>query len=521
MFANMHNDYADRKNGRQAITYQHDDLEALLGDTQGLMIYQESVMRVAQKFAGYSLEEADNLRKACGKKIRELIAAEREKFVSGCVSQGYGEELGTELFDIIEPFADYAFNKSHSYGYGLVAYQTAWLKAHYPVEYMAALLTTVRDDKDKTAVYLSECRSMGIEVVVPDVNRSLGDFAPRVDETSSLRGISFGMAAVRNVGEALVERIVNEREANGLFTDFYDFCRRVDTMVLNRRTIESLIKAGAFDSLGHPRQGLALVADEIIERTIERRKERDLGISTLFASAAQEAGDDDADWEGTSLAIPDREFDKSTKLAFEKEMLGLYVSDHPLMGLERALARHTDATIADCKEIAEGSANGANAEAVVRQVGGVVTELKTNYTKKGEFMARFMLEDLQGSMEVFVFPKAMTDYGSLLENDAIVVVRGRVDIRDEMPKITTLQISRPVIDANSSSELRLNLPLEALSDSTVNELKGILQEHPGEAPVFIHMGEKILRLPPEFNVNPNNVVGEIRRLLGANAILAA
>ena len=521
MKANMHNDYADRKNGRQAITYQHDDLAPLLGDTQGLMIYQESVMRVAQKFAGYSLEEADNLRKACGKKIRELIAAEREKFVSGCVTQGYGEELGTELFDIIEPFADYAFNKSHSYGYGLVAYQTAWLKAHYPVEYMAALLTTVSDDKDKTAVYLSECRSMGIEVVVPDVNRSLGDFAPRVEETTSTKGISFGLASVRNVGESLVERIVVEREVNGAFSDFYDFCRRVDTMVLNRRTIESLIKAGAFDAMGHPRQGLALVADEIIERTVERRKERDLGISTLFASAAQDAGDDDADWEGTNIAIPDREFDKATKLAFEKEMLGLYISDHPLMGLERALARHTDATIADLKEIAEGSSNGASAEAVVRQVGGVVTEMKTNYTKKGELMARFMLEDLQGSMEVFVFPKAMADYGSLLDNDAIVVIRGRVDTRDEVPKITAMQISRPAIDPNASSELRLNLPLEALSDSTVNELKGILQEHPGESPVFIHMGEKVLRLPPEFNVNPQNVVGEIRRLLGANAILAA
>ena len=521
MSDNMHNDYADRKNGRQAITYQHDDLAPLLGYTQGLMIYQESVMRVAQKFAGYSLEEADNLRKACGKKIRELIAAEREKFVSGCVTQGYGEELGTELFDIIEPFANYAFNKSHSYGYGLVAYQTAWLKAHYPVEYMAALLTTVSDDKDKTAVYLSECRSMGIEVVVPDVNRSLSDFAPRVEETTATKGISFGLASVRNVGESLVERIVVEREVNGAFSDFYDFCRRVDTMVLNRRTIESLIKAGAFDAMGHPRQGLALVADEIIERTVERRKERDLGISTLFASAAQDAGDDDADWEGTNIAIPDREFDKATKLAFEKEMLGLYISDHPLMGLERALARHTDATIADLKEIAEGSSNGASAEAVVRQVGGVVTEMKTNYTKKGELMARFMLEDLQGSMEVFVFPKAMADYGSLLDNDAIVVIRGRVDTRDEVPKITAMQISRPAIDPNASSELRLNLPLEALSDSTVNELKGILQEHPGESPVFIHMGEKVLRLPPEFNVNPQNVVGEIRRLLGANAILAA
>ena len=208
----MHRDYADRKNGRQPVTYAHPDLEEILADTYGLMIYQESVMRVAQKFAGYTLAEADNLRKACGKKIRALIQAEREKFVAGCVTEGYGEELGTSLFDIIEPFADYAFNKSHSYGYGFIAYQTAWLKAHYPVEYFASLLTSVKDNKDKTAIYLGECRSMGIEVQVPDVNRSLAEFTP--DFTAgegdigtsgdSPGAITFGLAAVRNVGEALV-----------------------------------------------------------------------------------------------------------------------------------------------------------------------------------------------------------------------------------------------------------------------------------------------------------------------------
>ena len=517
MAANMHNDYADRKNGRKAITYQHDDLEPLLKDTQGLMIYQESVMRVAQKFAGYSLEEADNLRKACGKKDRVLIAAEREKFVAGCVATGYGDELGTKLFDVIEPFADYAFNKSHSYGYGLVAYQTAWLKAHYPVEYMAALLTSVKDDKDKTAVYLGECRSMGIEVLVPDVNRSRAEFTPRRDGSES-PAILFGLAAVRNVGESLVERIVAERTESGDFEDFYDFTRRVDTMVLNRRTIESLIKAGSFDSLEHPRQGLALVADEIIDRTIERRKEHDVGISTLFAAAAEQSGDEQATWEGTAVPIPDREFDKAPRLAFEKEMLGLYVSDHPLMGLERALSRHTDTTVSELKEMAEAP---GGPESAMRSVGGVVTELRTNYTKKGELMARFMLEDLQTSMEVFVFPKTMAACGALLENDAIVVVRGRVDTRDDAPKITAMEISRPSIAAAGTAEIRLSLPLGALTDATVAELKGILAEHPGDCPVLLHVGEKVLRLPPEFNVDSRHVVGELRRLLGPTAILAA
>jgi DNA polymerase-3 subunit alpha len=358
---------------------------------------------------------------------------------------------------------------------------------------------------------------MGIEVLVPDVNRSLAEFAPRRDD-SEQRGILFGLAAVRNVGESLVERIVSERKANGPFLDFYDFCRRVDTVVLNRRTMESLIKAGAFDSLFHPRQGLALVADEVIERTIERRKERDLGISTLFAAAAQEQGDGDADWEGTTIPIPDREFEKSTKLAFEKEMLGLYVSDHPLMGVERALARHTEVTITDLKEMADAP---GGVEATVRTVGGVITDLKTNYTKRGELMARFMLEDLQSAMEVFVFPKVMAEVGSLLENDAIVVIRGRVDTNDDAPKITALNLSRPQLVSNANVEIRIALPLESLDDHTVEELRGILAEHPGGSPVLLYVGSKILRLPDEFNCDAGRVVGEIRRLLGADALLAS
>ena len=291
MAANMHRDYPELKNGRKELTYLHPDIEPILKDTYGLMLYQESVMRVAQKFAGYSLEEADNLRKACGKKIRALIAAEREKFVAGCVQEGYGEQLGTQLFDIIEPFADYAFNKSHSYGYGLVAYQTAWLKAHYPVEYMSALLTSVKDNKDKTAVYLAECRSLGIDVLVPDVNRSVAEFAPDRNAEQGHRAIVFGLAAVRNVGEGLVERIVAERDANGPFEDFFDFCQRVDPVVLNKRTMESLVKAGGFDSFGYPRQGLCLVLEGVVDRTLERRKERDLGITSLFAAFEEEQPD--------------------------------------------------------------------------------------------------------------------------------------------------------------------------------------------------------------------------------------
>jgi DNA polymerase-3 subunit alpha len=483
------------------------------------MLYQESVMRVAQKFAGYTLEEADNLRKACGKKIRALIAAEREKFVAGCVTEGYGAELGTQLFDIIEPFADYAFNKSHSYGYGLVAYQTAWLKAHFPVEYMAALLTSVKDNKDKTAVYLAECRTMGIDVLVPDVNRSVAEFAPDRNRGAAGDGnrqaIVFGLAAVRNVGESLVERIVGERNANGPFEDIFDFCQRVDPVVMNKRTMESLVKGGAFDSLGHPRQGLCLVLEAIVDRTLERRREQDLGITTLFAAFEEEQAD--PGWGGAKVAIPETEFDKGQRLAFEKEMLGLYVSDHPLMGFEAALARHTDSTLSDMRE---DDASVIGDRSPVRTVGGVVTDLRRSYTKKGDLMARFVLEDLQAAMEVFVFPKTMAEYGAFIENDAILVVRGRLDTREEEPKIVCMEVTRPVLD-RGQEDLHITLPLGVLTDAKVDGLKEVLSCHPGQSPVLLHVGDKVLRLPPEFNVDcRNGVVGELKRLLGQSAVLS-
>ncbi|MEY2566510.1 MAG: polymerase subunit alpha [Actinomycetota bacterium] len=499
MAANMHNDYADRKNGRKPITYLHPDLEDLLGDTQGLMIYQESVMRVAQKFAGYTLEEADNLRKACGKKIRELIAKEREKFTAGCATQGYGADIGKKLFDIIEPFADYAFNKSHSYGYGFVAYQTAWLKAHHPVEYLAALLTSVKDDKDKTAVYLSECRNLGIQVLVPDVNVSESEFAA-LGQT-----IPFGLSAVRNVGTGLVGHIVAEREANGPFGDFYDFCNRVDPMVLNKRTVESLIKGGAFDAMAHPRQGLCMVFEQIVDRTLERRRKEAEGQFDLFGSAGADLGFDDV-----RIPVPDMEFDKSQKLAFEKEMLGLYVSDHPLMGAEAALRRHVEASISDLRDATEGS---------MKVVGGVVTNLSRKYTKKGELMATFILEDLEAAIEAWVFPRTMQEYGSLLQDDAVVCVKGRLDLREDQPKFVCMEVRRPELTMEGG-DLEISVPVHALTESKVNQLKSVLVRHPGDRAVVLRLGEKRLRLPAEFRVDGRNgLVGELREVLGPGCLV--
>jgi len=511
MAANMHRDYPELKNGRKPVTYLHPEMEEILGDTYGLMLYQESLMRVAQHFAGYSLEQADNLRRACGKKDRALIAAEREKFVEGCLASGYGAELGTTLFDIIEPFADYAFNKSHSYGYGLVAYQTAWLKANHPVEYLAALLSSVKDDKDKSAVYLSECRSLGIEVLVPDVNTSRSNFAPKPDG----KAIVFGLSAVRNVGEGLVGLIVAEREAKGPFEDFHDFCCRVDPSVLNKRSIESLIKAGAFDSLGVPRKGLLLVFEEIIDHVLTLRKDEELGISTLF-SILEAPVEERSSFSEARREIPDVELDKNERLAFEKEMLGLYVSDHPLRGFESQLRRVSDLTIRDLLDQATGEAGPEPTGSVT--VGGVVTNVVRRYTRRGELMATFTLEDLEASVEVFVFPKTMAERGMYLEADSIVVVRGRLDTRDDEPKLIAMEIVRPEL-VEDGAPLEIAMPLGSMSETLVDRLRELVVEHPGPTPLHLRLGSKVLRLPPEFNIDPRSgLVGALRELLGANAI---
>ncbi|HLK45791.1 MAG TPA: DNA polymerase III subunit alpha, partial [Acidimicrobiales bacterium] len=375
-------------------------------------------------------------------------------------------------------------------------------------------LTSVRDDKDRTAVYLAECRAQGIEVTVPDVNRAVADFAPALDGD---RTIVFGLAAVRNVGESLVDRIVAERTANGPFASVYDFVRRVDPIVLNKRTMESLIKGGAFDSLGVPRKGLYLVIEELVARTLERRREHDAGIATLFAAAAEAKGEGEATWEGTELAVPDQEFAKTERLRFEKEMLGLYVSDHPLLGAAAALRRHTDHTIAEAKELADdGLEHG------IVKVGGVVTDVVRRFSKRGEEWARFMLEDLGGAMEVLCFAKPFAEYGALLEADAVVVVAGRLDTREDTPKLVVVSVTQPRLEPGDDV-LKIRLPLGKVTESFVGSLKGVLAEHPGTSPVqllLVGAEERTIQLPQEFSVDVHAVVGVLRTLLGPDAIAA-
>jgi DNA polymerase-3 subunit alpha len=519
MAANMHNDYADRKNGRQPIGYDHPDLEQVLGDTYGLMIYQESVMRVAQRIAGYSLADADNLRRAAGKKKREVMAAEREKFVAGCERTGYGRDLGKKLFDIIEPFADYAFPRSHAFGYGLIAYQTAHLKANYPVEYLACLLTSVKSSLEKAAVYIAECRALGIKVLPPDVNRSVTNFAALAPDevpdgvtlpVASPGAITFGLSAVRNVGEGLVAQLLAERDANGPFASFHDFADRVPEPVLNKRAVESLIKAGAFDSVGHPRRGLLGVFEQVTNATLSRRREREMGVMSLFGELGQHADGAAGDGYDERLPVPDVEFDKADLLRAEKEMLGLYVSDHPLFGKEAALRRKVELSIADLDDLDDGA---------IVHIGGIVTAISRRFTRRGDQMATFTLEDLEAEVEVTLFPRTLQEQGHKLTDDAVVAVRGRLDKRDESrPTVICQSLDVLVGLEEGAPTVTVRIPAVALGPNEIERLKRILATHPGPSPVVLDLGSERIRLADEFCVDLDRVVPELRMAFGHGAI---
>ncbi len=500
MGAGMHTKFADRKWGREAVDYPHPALESVLSETYGIMVYQEQVMRVAEIMAGYSLAEADTLRKAMGKKIPSVMAAQKEQFVRGAVSQGHPEGLGTELFDLIEHFAGYGFNKSHSAAYGLVAYQTAFLKANYPAEYMAALLTSAKRDKDRMALYLNECRSMGIDVLVPDVNSSETDF------TVTAGAIRFGLSAVRNVGEGAVSKIIEAREEGGPFGKFNDFVDRVDLSVLNKRTLESLIKAGAFDSLTVSRRGLTLAFDQVLDATIARRRNEEMGQFSLFGEGTTEVALEEA-------PMVAEEWPKKTKLAFEKEMLGLYVSDHPLLGLSHLLRDATTASVSDLWDHPDGSA---------ATIGGLVGSVTRRFTRNGDPMLFFQLEDLEASIEVVAFPRVAAHVAGLIVPDAVLLVEGRLDHRGDDLKFVAKSVREP--ELRSETAVRLDIPSRLLSPSLVRRLKDVLGNHPGSSPVYLHMssddGHTVLKLSDEHRVEPRSALfAELRELLGQGAIL--
>jgi DNA polymerase-3 subunit alpha len=428
---------------------------------------------------------------------------ERSKFVEGCEKTGYGADLGTYLFGIIENFADYAFNKSHSFGYGLVTYQTAYLKANHPVEFFAALLTSVKDNLDKAAGYLADARRQKVTIRPPDINVSDVDFGALPAE----RAVTFGLSAIKGVGSALCRRVVEEREANGAFESFQDFCMRVPTDCLNKRTVESFIKVGAFDNLGHSRLGLLMVFETIIDDAVSRRHEADQGVLSLFDSL----GDSDSSF-SLDIEIPERDLDRETKLKYEKELMGLYITDHPLMGHEGTLSRRATHTTLDAKELSSGS---------IVTLGGVVSKLEKKTTRRGDQMLVLNVEDFHGTIEATMFSKIAAAQGHLVREDGVVLVKGRINNDGDRLSFSVMDVeSLRLVDG--VPELRLNLPLDTIARNRIDELRDILRRHPGDSPVYLHVGpNKVLELGREFSVQIERVVPELRVAFGIDVVRAS
>ena len=471
MGENAHNNYADRKNGRKPVEPIHPELsqplQEILGDTYGLIVYQEQVMAIAQKVAGFTLGRADLLRKAMGKKNKEILDKEYIPFEAGMKENGFSVSAIKRLWEVLIPFSDYAFNRAHSAGYGVVSFWTAYLKANYPTEYMAALLTSVRDDKDKSALYLSECRRMGIKVLPPDVNESDAEYTPRGKD------IRFGLAAIRNVGEGVVASVKASRESKGAFISFGDFLAKVDANVCNKKTIESLIKAGAFDSLQHPRKGLMAIHLEAIDSVIETKRAEAIGQFDLFG------GDSITQVAGLDIEIPATEWDKSTLLTFEREMLGLYVSDHPLLGVEHVLRSHTDMSISQLLD--DGPQDG------MVTIGGLITGIQRKVSRQGASWAVVNVEDLEGAIEVLFFSNTYNQYALSLTEDRVVVVRGRFSRTDEQVRFTALEMKMPDISAAPTGPLLISLPAAQVTPPIVERMKEILRSHPGKREVHLHV----------------------------------
>ena len=509
MGANSHTNYALRKNGLQPVTPIHPELEEpladILGTTYGLIVYQEQVMAIAQRLAGYSLGQADILRRAMGKKKKSELDKQYETFSAGMRERGYSENAVRTLWDILLPFSDYAFNKAHSAAYGVISYWTAFLKANYPTEYMAALLTSVRDDKDKSALYLGECRRMGITVLPPDVNSSAANF------TAVGADIRFGLTAVRNVGANVVDAIVATRGEKGEFASFTDFLAKVPAVVCNKRTIESLIKAGAFDSIAPSRRALLLVHEQAVDAVVAVKRKEAEGQFDLFA----DLGDDDA---GFSVEVPDvADWDKKQRLAFEREMLGLYVSDHPLSGLEHVLAAAADVPLATLM------ADEARPDGSQVTVCGLVSSVARKVSKNGNPWAAVTLEDIDSSVEIMFFGETYLAYSTVLLEDAVLTIRGRVRRRDEVMQLQAMEVSIPEVTEADVRPVTITMPVSRCTPPVVERLRAILADHPGVTEVHLKLTQPgrstVMRLDDGLRIERSPALfGDLKALLGPSSL---
>ncbi|CAN5211888.1 DNA polymerase III subunit alpha [soil metagenome] len=511
MGADSHTKYAHRKNGRQDIEPIHPDLaealEPVLGETYGLIVYQEQVMAIAQALAGFSLGAADNMRRAMGKKKKEELDKQYAGFEAGMLERGFSAASIKTLWDTLVPFADYAFNKSHSAAYGVVTYWTAYLKANYPTEFMAALLTSVKDDKDKMAIYLNECRRMKIQVLLPDVNESSHDF------TAVGNDIRFGLTAIRNVGHNVVDGIVAGRTEKGRYDDFNSFLDKVPAVVCNKRVVESLVLAGAFDELKHRRRALLAVHETAVSQYVDLKKNEAIGQDSLFGELA-----DDSAF-GLTVAIPDLdEWDKTVLLKHEREMLGLYVSDHPLLGLEHVLSNSTDCTIGELLTD-EDRPGGSTVK-----VAGLVTQVTRRYTKKsGEPYAQITLEDLEGAVDIIFFPSSYALAAPHLVQDSIITVRGSLDRDRDQLQMRGQEVTVPDLSATGTGPVVISMPSTRCTPPVVAQLRDVLATHPGLTEVRLRLltrdSTKVLRLDDNLRVTVSSALfADLKHLLGPGCL---
>ncbi len=503
----MIKDYVDHRHGRKPVKYLHPDLAPILEQTRGIFIYQEQIMRLAVEMAGYSMAEADALRAVVAKSKAAEMKFHRDKFIEGMVSRGYQRGLAEKLFELVEHFGKYGFNKSHSTAYAVISYQTAYLKAHYPQEFMAALLSSVTDNKDKVQVYVNECRKMGIKVLPPDINESHKEFTPVEDR------IRFGLSAVRNLGENAAERIIAARKEGGPFRSLLDFCQRVGPGVLNKRALESLIKSGAFDFLGFSRNHLLKVYEQVADLAAEKQRLKEEGQHSLFEE--EEAGLDPLE-----TLPPLEEMPREQLLAYEKEMLGVYVTDHPLMQVKEELERQVEADISDLVELGDGA---------VKWIGGIITKKTQRITRKGELMAVLTLEDLTGRVEVTVFPALYMQNREIIREDKVICVKARVEVtgdREEegaQVKVIALELTEPRLKKPEECDLCIRLDEEQAERETMDRLRDILTRHPGETPVRIELfsgdAVRVFKLPQGLCVKPDgSLYAEVLSLLGEGCI---
>jgi DNA polymerase-3 subunit alpha len=504
----MIDDFIERRHARVKVSYEVPELEEILKETYGVIVYQEQVMQIASELAGFSLGEADLLRRAMGKKKKSVMEAQRKKFLDGAKERQIDASKAKRIFELMEQFAGYGFNKSHSTAYALLAYQTGYLKARYPVQFMAALLTSEMSNTDKVVQYLAEAKDMGIQVLPPDINSSQVNFVGCGEEQ-----IRFGLAAVKNAGESAIRSIIAEREKKGRFSGFFEFCESIDPRQVNKRVLEALIKAGTFDGIFSKRKSLFEILERAIEHAQKAHRDRLSGQGALFGAPSEAVNDQIAQ------EVPDQgEWGDREKWAYEKETLGFYLSGHPLQKYKNELKCFSHQSTSDIGEETSGQDVS---------IGGVITAVRMLQTRKGDTMAVFQLEDMQGTVEVLLWPNSLEKYRRHLDSEYPVLVRGRcdVDARGEIKILCSEILDLTSVWKEGVQKARIRIPVTTLEDSRVERFESVMRKYPGGCTVEFELFERknySIHLIPNQKIRVSPVpsfVEEVENLFGEKSCI--